>query len=130
MGGGTIPPATPPRARVGVLPLPTPVNPGELTTPPSATVSVPTRQSQGSPTDSEFPAFRAEPVPVTVSIEVPVGSPTPRGPVALTTPPLEMVSIPGPPNVPLPPTASEPTFQVEPLPVTVTVGVKIGSCAS
>ena len=49
-----------------------------------------------SPTTSEVRAFRTEPAPVTVSIEVPVGSPTPRGPVALTTPPLEMVSIPGP----------------------------------
>ena len=108
------------------------VEPGESTTPPLATVSVPTRPQPQlvSPTTSEVRAFKTEPAPVTVSIEVPVGSPTPRGPVELTTPPLEMVSIPGPSNVPLPPTASEPTFQVEPLPVTVTVGVKTGSPAS
>ncbi len=107
-----------------------PVKPGELTTPPSATVSVPIRGPQPqlvSPTTSEESAFRVEPAPVTVSVEVPVGSPTPRGPVTLTTPPLEMVSIPGPPPEPLPPTASEPAFQVEPAPVTVTVGVKRGS---
>ena len=109
-----------------MLPWAMPVKPDELTTPPLATVSVPIRPQPQlvSPTTSEERAFSVEPAPVTVSVEVPVGSPTPRGPVALTTPPLEMVSIPGPPNVPPPPTASEPTFQVEPAPVTVTVGVK------
>jgi hypothetical protein len=128
IAGVMIAPASAPMPRLSVLPWAMPVKPDELTTPPSATVSVPIRgppQPQlVSPTTTEESAFRAEPAPVTVSVEVPVESPTPRGPVTLTTPPLEMVSIPGPPPEPLPPTASEPAFQVEPAPVTVTVGVK------
>ena len=50
--------------------------------------------------------------------------------MALTTPPLEIVSVPGPSDVPPPPAAKQPTFQVEPVPVTVTVGAKTGSQAS
>ena len=54
-------------------------------------------------------------------------SPTPCSPFTFTAPPLAIVSVPGPEVVP-PPTASvtpkpgSPTFQVEPGPVTVTLG--------
>ena len=48
--------------------------------------------------------------------------------MALTTPPLEIVSIPGPSGAcrRRPTEAEPPTFQVEPVPVTVTVGVPKG----
>src|SRR6476620_7376292 len=133
MAGVLIPPATPPVPRLSVLPWAMPVKPGELTTPPSATVSVPIKPQPQlvSPTTSEERAFRTEPAPVTVTAEDPVGSPIPMRPVELTTPPLEIVSIPGPPKLPPPPTAKPvPTFQVEPAPVTVTVGIKSGLAAS
>jgi hypothetical protein len=42
IAGVTIAPASPPTPRLSVLPAPIDVAPGELTTPPSAMVSVPT----------------------------------------------------------------------------------------
>ena len=104
------------------------VEPGELTTPPLATVSVPARQSQASPIWSDVSTFKTEPGPVTVTSEVLVNaSPTTIDPATFTVPPLAIVSVPAPGVVP-PPTASvtpkpgSPTFQVEPGPVTVTLG--------
>ena len=57
--------------------------------------------------------------------EVPVaGSPMVMVLLTFTTPPLAIVSVPAPPVLP-PPTArmGPPTFQVDPVPVTVTAGV-------
>jgi len=113
--------------RLSVLPAAIDVGPGELTTPPSATVSVPTRlqpQPLSPPIVSELSAFRTEPAPVTVTVEAPVTSPMNIGAVALTVPPAATVSMPGPSVLP-PPTkkAGPPTFQVEPGPVTSTEGV-------
>src|SRR3954471_8460892 len=133
MAGDTIAPASPPVPRLSVLPLPIPVKPGELTTPPLATVRVPTRQSQGSPIASEVSAFKTEPAPVTVTVEVKVApSPTLMAPFTLTTPPLEIVSVPGPPLLlgPFPTKRTLPTFHAAPGPVTVTAGVPPGRKAS
>src|SRR5580700_1331399 len=124
MAGVTIAPARPPVPRLRVLPAPMPVKPGELTTPPLATVSVPTRQSQGSPMTSDVSAFNTEPGPVTVANELPVrASPIPTAALTFTVPPLAIVSVPGPGVVPLPTARpTPPTFQVEPRPVTVADG--------
>src|SRR5262245_30215025 len=99
---------------------------GELTTPPSATVSVPIalQPQVVSPIASELNAFKTEPAPVTVTVEAPVTSPMTVGPVELTTPPLAMMSAPGPTETsPTKRPKGPPTFQVEPGPVTVAVGV-------
>jgi hypothetical protein len=126
MAGVLIAPARPPMPRLSVLPAAIDVGPGELTTPPSATVSVPTRLQPQllSPMVSELSAFKTEPAPVTVKVEAPVTSPMNTGAVEVTVPPLATVSMPGPVLVP-PPTkrAGPPTFQVEPGPVTSTEGV-------
>src|SRR5262249_38763260 len=129
IAGVTIAPASPPVPRLRVLPAAIEVGPGELTTPPSAMVSVPTRlqpQPLSPPIVSELSAFRTEPAPVTVTVEAPVTSPMNIGAVALTVPPLATVSMPGPSLLLLPPPtkkAGPPTFQVEPGPVTSTEGV-------
>src|SRR5262249_59278773 len=70
IAGVTIAPASPPVPRLSVLPAPIDVAPGELTTPPSATVSVPIAlQSQlVAPIASELNAFKTEPVPVTITL--------------------------------------------------------------
>src|SRR5215470_5934265 len=127
MAGVLIAPARPPMPRLSVLPAAIDVGLGELTTPPSAMVSVPTRlqpQPLSPPIVSELSAFRTEPAPVTVTVEAPVTSPMNIGAVALTVPPLATVSMPGPSVLP-PPTrrAGPPTFQVEPGPVTSTDGM-------
>jgi len=59
--------------RLSVLPAPIDVAPGELTTPPSATVSVPMRPQPQlvSPIKSALNAFNTEPAPVTTSLELP-----------------------------------------------------------
>jgi hypothetical protein len=125
IAGVTIAPARPPLPRLSVLPAPILVKPGELTTPPLATVSVPTRQSQVSPILSEVCAVRTEPGPVTVTAEVPSeGSPTNTPPLTLTTPPLAIVRLPGPPVVPAPTNRPRPPMvQVDPGPLTVTFGM-------
>ena len=120
--------------RLSVPPASINVEPGELTTPPSAMVSVPTgsQPQPASPTASPAKAFKTEPAPVTVNVEEPLSkSPMVVRPVTLTVPPLEIVNIPGPPVLP-PPTArpKPPTVQVEPAPVTRTVGVPIKGNAS
>ena len=85
---------------MSVLPWPMLVGPGELTTAPSAMVSDPTRQAQNSPIVSEPSAFRTEPWPVTVAtVMPPKASPTITSPFTFTAPPLEIVSVPGPPLV-------------------------------
>jgi hypothetical protein len=130
IAGVTIAPASPPMPRLRMLPAAIEVAPGELTTPPSAMVSVPTRPQPQlvSPIWSELNAFNTEPAPVTSTLEVPlIESPMVVNVVEVTVPPLDMTSAPGPPVLP-PPTAKPkpnepPTFQVEPVPVTVTVGV-------
>src|SRR5262245_20306326 len=127
MAGVLIAPASPPVPRLSVLPAAIDVGPGELTTPPSAIVNVPTSGPQPQPTPpivSDVAAFKTEPAPVTVTVEAPVTSPMNIGAVALTVPPLATVSTPGPSVLP-PPTkrAGPPTFQVEPGPVTSTEGV-------
>src|SRR5215831_1423641 len=126
IAGVTIAPASPPTPRLSVLPAPIDVGPGELTTPPSATVSVPTRLQPQllAPIVSESSAFKTEPAPVTVTVEAPVTSPTAMNPVTLTTPLLAIVSMPGPSVLPVPTSkAGPPTFQVEPGPVTSTDGM-------
>src|SRR5262245_11704721 len=125
MAGVTIAPASPPAPRLSVLPAPIDVAPGELTTPPSATVSVPIRLQPQllSPIASELNAFKTEPAPVTVTVEVPVTSPMTVNPVELTTPPLAIVSAPGPTVTSPTLRKGPPTFQVEPGPVTITIGV-------
>src|SRR3954451_12079309 len=116
--------------RLSVLPATMLVEPGELTMPPLATVSVPTSGPQpqpGPPIARELNAFKTEPAPVTSMFELPsVASPMVVDVVELTTAPLETVSTPGPPVLP-PPTLrpKPPMFQVEPGPVTVAVGVPI-----
>ena len=132
IAGVTIAPERPPLPRLSVLPAKMSVEPGELTTAPSATVSVPTRgppQPQlGPPIVREFETFKTEPGPVTVTNEVPVmPSPTAMRPFTFTAPPLAIVSVPGPLVVPPPtsrvrPKPGSPIFQVEPGPVTVTLG--------
>src|SRR5262249_46097088 len=99
IAGVTIAPARPPTPRLSVLPAAIGVGLGELTPPPSAMVSAPTRlqpQPLSPPTVSELRAFRTEPAPVTVTVEAPVTSPMNIGAVALTVPPLATVSMPGP----------------------------------
>src|SRR5215510_7067667 len=125
IAGVTIAPANPPAPRLSVLPAPIDVAPGELTTPPSAMVSVPTGlQPQLPPIASELNAFKTEPAPVTITLELPLTSPMIVDVVELTTPPLAMVSAPGPTEPsPTKRPKGPPTFQVEPGPVTVTVGV-------
>src|SRR6516164_6584269 len=127
MTGVTIAPASPPTPRLSVLPAPIDVAPGELTTPPSATVSVPTglQPQLLAPIASELNAFKTEPAPVTITFELPsYASPMIVDVVELTTPPLAMVSAPGPTEPsPTKRPKGPPTFQVEPGPVTVTVGV-------
>src|SRR5262249_27237035 len=71
----------------------------------------------------EFNAFKTEPAPVTVTVEVPVTSPMTVNPVELTTPPLAIVSAPGPTVTSPTLRKGPPTFQVEPGPVTITIGV-------
>src|SRR5215831_18384411 len=125
IAGVTIAPASPPVPRLSVLPAPIDVAPGELTTPPSATVSVPIAlQSQlVAPIASELNAFKTEPVPVTITLELPLTSPMIVDVVELTTPPLAVMSAPGPTETsPTKRPKGPPTFQVEPGPVTVTVG--------
>src|SRR5262245_5451023 len=125
IAGVTIAPATPPAPRLSVLPAPIDVAPGELTTPPSAMVSVPTGlQPQPPPIASELNAFKTEPAPVTIKLELPLTSPMIVDVVELTTPPLAMMSAPGPTvTSPTKRPKGPPTFQVEPGPVTVAVGV-------
>src|SRR5215467_10037854 len=127
MTGVTIAPASPPTPRLSVLPAPIDVAPGELTTPPSATVSVPTglQPQLLAPIASELNAVKTEPTPVTITFELPsYASPMIVDVVELTTPPLAMVSAPGPTEPsPTKRPKGPPTFQVEPGPVTVTVGV-------
>src|SRR5262245_31906513 len=128
IAGVTIAPARPPTPRLSVLPAAIDVAPGELTTPPSAMVSVPTtggvQPQPGPPIASELNAFKTEPVPVTITLELPLTSPMIVDVVELTTPPLAMVSAPGPTEPsPTKRPKGPPTFQVEPGPVTVTVGV-------
>jgi hypothetical protein len=127
IAGVLIAPASPPMPRLSVLPAAIDVGPGELTTPPSAIVSVPTSGPQPQPTPpiaSDVAALKTEPAPVTVTVEVPVTSPMNTGAVEVTVPPLATVSMPGPSVLP-PPTkrAGPPTFQVEPGPVTSTDGM-------
>ena len=134
MKGVTIAPESPPLPRLSVLPVKmlTPV--GELTTAPSATVSVPTsvplpQPQPGSPMVSPPWRFNTEPRPVTDTAELPsTESPMITSPFTFTAPPLAIVSRPGPlPTPPSPTIRPEkkppPTFQVEPGPVTVTLGV-------
>jgi hypothetical protein len=71
IAGVMMAPARPPMPRLSVLPAPMPVKPGELTTPPSAIVSVPVVQAQGWPRVSELVTFRVDPAPVTVTSELP-----------------------------------------------------------
>src|SRR5262245_8347809 len=74
---------------------------------------------------SELNAFETEPAPVTITCELPLAaSPMVGRPVEVTPPPLAIVSAPGPtePSPTLRP-KEPPTFQVEPGPVTVAVGV-------
>src|SRR6516165_525906 len=126
IAGVTIAPASPPTPRLSVLPAPIDVAPGELTTPPSATVSVPTglQPQLVAPIASELNAFKTEPAPVTITLELPLTSPMIVDVVELTTPPLAMVSAPGPTEPsPTKRPKGPPTLQVEPGPVTVTVGV-------
>src|SRR5215831_3665665 len=128
IAGVLIAPASPPVPRLSVLPAAIDVAPGELTTPPSAMVSVPTtggvQPQPGPPIASELNAFKTEPVPVTITLELPLTSPMIVDVVELTTPPLAMVSAPGPTEPsPTKRPKGPPTFQVEPGPVTVTVGV-------
>src|SRR5262249_16975256 len=125
IAGVTIAPANPPAPRLSVLPAPIDVAPGELTTPPSAMVSVPTGlQPQPPPIASELNAFKTEPAPVTIKLELPLTSPMIVDVVELTTPPLAMMSAPGPTvTSPTKRPKGPPTFQVEPGPVTVAVGV-------
>jgi hypothetical protein len=102
-------------------------------------VSVPMRPQPQlvSPIKSALNAFNTEPPPVTTSLELPsAASPMVVNTVEVTVPPLDMTSAPGPPVVP-PPTArpkprpsEPPTFQVEPVPVTVAVGVPRGRMLS
>src|SRR6185312_14587630 len=105
--------------RLSVLPRAMPVKPGELTTPPSATVSVPTSGPQpqpGPPIARELNALKTEPATVTSTFELPsAASPMVVDVVELTTAPLETVSAPGPPVLPPPTLKPEPPmFQVEP----------------
>ena len=97
------------------------------TTPPSAMASVPARgpQPQSSPPmESPVVAVRREPAPVTSTVDEPSALSPMTVTLVLTAPPLDIVNIPGLPMLP-PPTLrpSPPTFQVEPGPVTVAVGV-------
>src|SRR5262249_15520374 len=81
MAGVLIAPARPPIPRLSVLPAAIDVGPGELTTPPSAIVNVPTSGPQPQPTPpivSDVAAFRTEPAPVTVAVG-------PRGRAPMTT---------------------------------------------
>src|SRR6516162_6768363 len=123
MTGVTIAPASPPTPRLSVLPAPIDVAPGELTTPPSATVSVPTglQPQLLAPIASELNAFKTEPAPVTITFELPsYASPMIVDVLELTTPPLAIVSAPGPTvTSPTKRPKGPPTFQVEPDPVTV-----------
>src|SRR5215510_16335301 len=98
IAGVTIAPASPPTPRLSVLPAPIDVAPGELTTPPSATVSVPIRLQPQlvAPIASELNAFKTEPAPVTITLEMPLTSPMIVDVVELTTPPLAVMSAPGP----------------------------------
>src|SRR5499427_1912136 len=127
IAGVTIAPASPPVPRLSVLPAPIDVAPGELTTPPSATVSVPTglQPQLLAPIASELNAFKTEPAPVTITFELPsYASPMIVDVVELTTPPLAIVSAPGPTvTSPTKRPKGPPTFQVDPGPVTVTVGM-------
>src|SRR5215471_8398998 len=126
IAGVTIAPARPPTPRLSVLPAPIDVAPGELTTPPSATVSVPSRLQPQlvAPIASELNAFKTEPAPVTIKLELPLTSPMIVDVVELTTPPLAMMSAPGPTvTSPTKRPKGPPKFQVEPGPVTVAVGV-------
>src|SRR5262249_55166000 len=126
IAGVTIAPASPPTPRLSVLPAPIDVAPGELSTPPSATVSVPIalQPQLVAPIASELNAFKTEPVPVTITLERPLTSAMIVDGVELTTPPLAMMSAPGPTvTSPTKRPKGPPTFQVEPGPVTVTVGV-------
>src|SRR6516164_4645173 len=128
IAGVTIAPASPPAPRLSVLPAPIDVAPEELTTPPSAMVSVPTtggvQPQPGPPIASELNPFKTEPAPVTITLELPLRSPMIVDVVELTTPPLAMVSAPGPTEPsPTKRPKGPPTFQVEPGPVTVAVGV-------
>src|SRR5262245_21885453 len=126
IAGVTIAPASPPTPRLSVLPAPIDVAPGELSTPPSATVSVPIalQPQLVAPIASELNAFKTEPVPVTITPELPLTSPMIVDVVELTTPPLAMMSAPGPTvTSPTKRPKGPPTFQVEPGPVTVAVGV-------
>src|SRR5215510_8882319 len=126
IAGVTIAPASPPTPRLSVLPAPIDVAPGELSTPPSATVSVPIalQPQLVAPIASELNAFKTEPAPVTITLELPLTSPMIVDVVELTTPPLAMVSAPGPTEPsPTKRPKGPPTFQVEPGPVTVAVGV-------
>src|SRR5262249_11505285 len=77
IAGVTIAPARPPTPRLSVLPAPIDVAPGELTTPPSATVSVPSslQPQLVAPIASELNAFKTEPAPVTITLELPLTSP-------------------------------------------------------
>src|SRR6516164_3977662 len=79
----------------------------------------------GPPIASELNAFKTEPAPVTITFELPsYASPMIVDVVELTTPPLAMVSAPGPTEPsPTKRPKGPPTFQVEPGPVTVAVGV-------
>src|SRR5260221_11282145 len=126
MAGVLIAPARPPMPRLSVLPAAIDVGPGELTTPPSATVSVPTRLQPQllSPILSELSAFQTEPAPVTVKVEPPVTSPMNTGAVEVTVPPLATAGRPG--ALPVrPPTqrAGPPTCQCQQRRVTSTEGV-------
>src|SRR5262245_33654120 len=87
IAGVTIAPARPPTPRLSVLPAPIDVAPGELTTPPSATVSVPSRLQPQlvAPIASELNAFKTEPAPVTITLELPLTSPMIVDVVELTT---------------------------------------------
>ena len=124
--GVTIVPARPPLPRLSVLPAKILVS-AELTTPPSAIVSVPTSGPQPqplSPMASPVVAVRREPAPVTSTVEEPSAASPMIVTLVLTTAPLEIVNIPGPPVEP-PPTdrPKPPTAQVEPGPLTVAVAV-------
>jgi hypothetical protein len=112
IAGVMMAPARPPVPRFSVLPTPTPVKTGELTTAPSAIVSVPTPQPQELPMASDVATFTVEPAPVTVTIEVPVI----RSPMSRTA----EFSVPPPETVSAPPrltVVSLVTVTVEPAPL-------------
>src|SRR5262252_6019726 len=73
IAGVTIAPASPPVPRLSVLPAPIDVAPGEMTTAPSATVSVTTglHPQLLAPIACELNAYKTEPARGTITSELP-----------------------------------------------------------